>query len=178
MVIDEAEDMPSSAAYSGRFGGLIRAYQLIGFDPGRDYKYLEVNKYLRELHQDTIQNTIQGLIDCGADIKLNESQNLLMVNEMFSASLVISRCNALNNGKYRWNVRFDTILNPDITIAVRMKADNKMVLDYYLLPALDFKIPNIKLDEQNTDLLDSYRFENLDYLYEMAKCISIRELRR
>jgi len=53
-----------------------------------------------------------------------------------------------------------------------------MVLDYYLLPALDFKIPNIKLDEQNTDLLDSYRFENLDYLYEMAKCISIRELRR
>lgn len=178
MVIDEAEDMPSSAAYSGRFGGLIRAYQLIGFDPGRDYKYLEVNKYLRELHQDTIQNTIQGLIDCGADIKLNESQNLLMVNEMFSASLVISRCNALNNGKYRWKVRFDTILNPDITIAVRMKADNKMVLDYYLLPALDFKIPNIKLDEQNTDLLDSYRFENLDYLYEMAKCISIRELRR
>lgn len=178
MVIDEAEDMPSSAAYSGRFGGLIRAYQLIGFDPGRDYKYLEVNKYLRELHQDTIQNTIQGLIDCGADIKLNESQNLLMVNEMFSASLVISRCNALNNGKYRWKVRFDTILNPDITIAVRMKADNKMVLDYYLLPALDFKIPNIKLDEQNTDLLDSYRFENLDYLYEMAKCISIKELRR
>ena len=178
MVIDEAEDMPSSAAYSGRFGGLIRAYQLIGFDPGRDYKYLEINKYLRELHQDTIQNTIQGLIDCGADIKLNESQNLLMVNEMFSASLVISRCNALNNGKYRWKVRFDTILNPDITIAVRMKADNKMVLDYYLLPALDFKIPNIKLDEQNTDLLDSYRFENLDYLYEMAKCISIKELRR
>ena len=101
-----------------------------------------------------------------------------MVNDMFSASLVISRCNALNNGKYRWKVRFDTILNPDITIAVRMKADNKMVLDYYLLPALDFKIPNIKLDEQNTDLLDSYRFENLDYLYEMAKCISIRELRR
>ncbi len=178
MVIDEAEDMPSSAAYSGRFGGLIRAYQLIGFDPGRDYKYLEVNKYLRELHQDTIQNTIQSLIDCGAEIKLNEAQNLLMVNDMFSASLVISRCNALNNGKYRWKVRFDTILNPDITIAVRMKADNKMVLDYYLLPALDFKIPNIKLDEQNTDLLDSYRFENLDYLYEMAKCISIRELRR
>ena len=178
MVIDEAEDMPSSAAYSGRFGGLIRAYQLIGFDPGRDYKYLEINKYLRELHQDTIQNTIQSLIDCGADIKLNESQNLLMVNDMFSASLVISRCNALNNGRYRWKVRFDTILNPDITIAVRMRADNKMVLDYYLLPALDFKIPNIKLDEQNTDLLDSYRFENLDYLYEMAKCISIRELRK
>ncbi len=176
LIIDEAEDMPSSAAYSGRFGGLIRAYQLIGFDPGRDVRYIEINKYLRNLHQENIENTIEGLMKCGADIKLNESGNLLNINNMFSASLVICRCNALNNGKYRWKVRFDTILNPDITIAIRMKADNKSTLDYYLLPSLDFRIPNIKLDEQNTDFLDSYRFENLDYLYEMAKCISIKEM--
>ena len=176
MIIDEAEDMPSSAAYSGRFGGLVRAYQLIGFDPGRDFRYIEINKYLRELHEDTIENTIQRLMNCGADIQLNETKNLLMVNNMFSASLVISRCNFLNNGKYRWKVRFDTVLNPDVTIAVRMKADNSTVMDYYLLPSLDFKIPNIRLEEQNTDLLDSYRFDNLDYLYEMAKCISIRGL--
>lgn len=176
MIIDEAEDMPSSAAYSERFGGLVRAYQLIGFDPGRDFRYIEINKYLRELHEDTIENTIQRLMNCGADIQLNETKNLLMVNNMFSASLVISRCNSLNNGKYRWKVRFDTVLNPDVTIAVRMKADNSTVMDYYLLPSLDFRIPNIRLEEQNTDLLDSYRFDNLDYLYEMAKCISIRGL--
>jgi len=176
MVIDEAEDMPSSAAYSGRFGGLVRAYQLIGFDPGRDYKYLEINKYLRELHQDVVEGTIQQLLECGADIKLNDNQNLLMINDMFSVSMVVCRCNSLNNGKYRWKVRFDTLLNPDVTIAVRMKADNESVLDYYLLPSLDFRIPNIKLDEQNTDFLDSYRFANLEYLYQMAKCLSIRGL--
>lgn len=174
IIIDETEDMPSSAAYSGRFGGLVRAYQLIGFDPGRDFRYIEINKYLREMHEDTIENTVQQLINCGADIKLNESRNLLNINNMFSASLVICRCNTLNNGKYRWKVRFDTLLNPDITIAIRMKANNTDALDYYLLPSLDFRIPNIKLDEQNTGFLDSYRFENLDYLYEMAKCISIR----
>lgn len=162
IVIDEAEDMPSSAAYSGRFGGLTRAYQLIGFNPGRDFRYIEINRYLRELHQENIQSTIQGLINCGADIKLNESQNLLNVNNMFTASLVICRCNALSNGKYRWKVRFDTVLNPDVTIAIRMKANNSDTLDYYLLPSLDFKIPNIKLDEQNTGFIDSYRFENLD----------------
>lgn len=68
LIIDEAEDMPSSAAYSGRFGGLVRAYKLIGFDPGHDYKYLEINKYLRNLHQDTIENTVRQLMECGADI--------------------------------------------------------------------------------------------------------------
>ena len=103
-------------------------------------------------------------------------QNLLMINDMFSVSMVVCRCNSLNNGKYRWKVRFDTLLNPDVTIAVRMKADNESVLDYYLLPSLDFRIPNIKLDEQNTDFLDSYRFANLEYLYQMAKCLSIRGL--
>ncbi len=176
LIIDEAEDMPSSAAYSGRFGGLVRAYKLIGFDPGHDYKYLEINKYLRNLHQDTIENTVQQLMECGADIQLNENRNLLVVNNMFSASLVISRCNTLNNDKFRWKIRFDTLLNPDVTIAVRMKADNKSIMDYYLLPSLDFRISNLKLEEQNTNFLDSYRFENLEYLYQMAKCISIRGL--
>lgn len=151
LIIDEAEDMPSSAAYSGRFGGLVRAYKLIGFDPGHDYKYLEINKYLRNLHQDTIENTVQQLMECGADIQLNENRNLLVVNNMFSASLVISRCNTLNNDKFRWKIRFDTLLNPDVTIAVRMKADNKSIMDYYLLPSLDFRISNLKLEEQNTN---------------------------
>lgn len=109
-------------------------------------------------------------------IQLNEDRNLLVVNNMFSASLVISRCNTLNNDKFRWKIRFDTLLNPDVTIAVRMKADNKSIMDYYLLPSLDFRISNLKLEEQNTNFLDSYRFENLGYLYQMAKCISIRGL--
>lgn len=115
-------------------------------------------------------------MECGADIQLNENRNLLVVNNMFSASLVISRCNTLNNDKFRWKIRFDTLLNPDVTIAVRMKADNKSIMDYYLLPSLDFRISNLKLEEQNTNFLDSYRFENLEYLYQMAKCISIRGL--
>lgn len=176
MIIDEAEDMPSSAAYSGRFGGLVRAYQLIGFDPGRDYKYLEINRYLRELHHEAIENTIQQLMEYGADIKLNENHNLLKINNMFSVSLVVSRCNILNNGKYRWKIRFDTMLNPDITIAARMNRQNNSVMDYYLLPSLDFRTTNIKLDEQNSGFLDSYRFENLEYLYQMAQCVSIREI--
>ena len=68
---------------------------------------------------------------------------------MFSVSLVVSRCNVLNNGKYRWKIRFDTMLNPDITIATRMNMQNNSVMDYYLLPSLDFRTTNIKLDEQN-----------------------------
>ena len=176
MIINEAEDMPSSSMYSNRFGGLVRAYQLIGFEPDRDYKFLEINKYLRELHHDAVDNTIEKLMELGADVQLNKNRNLLVINNMFTVSMVVGRCNTLNNGHYRWKIRFDTILNPDVTIAVRMNRDNKNILDYYLLPALDFKVSDLKLNEQNTDLLDSYRFDSLDYLYRMAICVSIRGL--
>ncbi|MBB5716549.1 DNA invertase Pin-like site-specific DNA recombinase [Sphingomonas aerophila] len=40
LIIDEAEDVPSSSAYRTRFGSLLRAYELVGFAPDRDYRYL------------------------------------------------------------------------------------------------------------------------------------------
>lgn len=46
LTIDEAETLPSSSAYRTRFGSLLRAYQLVGFKPDRDYRYIEVNKRL------------------------------------------------------------------------------------------------------------------------------------
>ena len=42
--------MASSSVYGSRFGSLTRAYSLIGFTPDRDYRYLEVNRFLRRLH--------------------------------------------------------------------------------------------------------------------------------
>ena len=48
MIIDETEGMPSAAVYIHRFGSLIRAYQMVGFTPDRDYRYLEVNRSCAE----------------------------------------------------------------------------------------------------------------------------------
>jgi hypothetical protein len=48
ILIDETEDLPSSAAFSHRFGSLISAYQLIGYDPGIDYSFIEINRKLRK----------------------------------------------------------------------------------------------------------------------------------
>ena len=39
LVIDETEGMPSTSVYSHRFGSLVRAYEMVGFTPDRDYRY-------------------------------------------------------------------------------------------------------------------------------------------
>ncbi|WP_146746303.1 recombinase family protein [Rhodovulum viride] len=49
-VIDEAEGTPSSGAYAHRFGSLLRAYSLVGVTPDRDYRYIEANRLLRQMH--------------------------------------------------------------------------------------------------------------------------------
>jgi DNA invertase Pin-like site-specific DNA recombinase len=46
LIIDELEDGPSSSAYCVRFGSLLRAYELVGFTPDRDYRYIEINRMI------------------------------------------------------------------------------------------------------------------------------------
>jgi len=41
LIIDEEDSLPSSSAYLSRFGSLLRAYRLIGYEPDRDYSYIE-----------------------------------------------------------------------------------------------------------------------------------------
>jgi hypothetical protein len=68
VVIDETEGMPSTSAYVYRFGSLIRAYQAVGFTPGRDYRYLEANRFLRQLHPEIITQTEKRIADLGGEV--------------------------------------------------------------------------------------------------------------
>ena len=68
IVIDEAENGPSSSAYQSRFGSLLRAYELVGFTPDRDFRYIEVNRVLRQLHPQVITETIAGIEQVGGKL--------------------------------------------------------------------------------------------------------------
>lgn len=174
LIIDEAEGMPSAAAYIHRFGSLIRAYQAVGFTPDRDYRFLEVNQFLRRLHPEIVGQTERMIADLGGSVERDPATDMLNVNREFSVSLVLSRCQLLDTGRRRWKVRFDTSLAPDITVAVRLDEANQAPLDYYLLPRLDFGLPRINLADHNGIEFESYRFDSLDYLYGMAERTRIR----
>jgi hypothetical protein len=174
MVIDEAEGMPSSTVYAHRFGSLVRAYQLVGFTPDRDYRFLEINRALRRMHPEVVAQTERRIADLGGHVARDPATELLDVNREFTASIVLARCRSLDNGTRRWKVRFDSSLQPDITVAVRLDAANKEAVDYYLLPRLDLVAPRLSLFEHNPVELESYRFETLDYLYAMAERTRLR----
>lgn len=174
LVINETEGMPSAAVYIQRFGSLIRAYQTVGFTPDRDYRFLETNRFLRTLHPGIVTQTERAIAELGGSVRRDAATDLLRVNDEFTASLVLARCQTHPNGHSRWKIRFDTSLLPDITVAVRLDHANKAPLDYYLLPRLDFGQTGFQLGERNAIEIESYRFDTLDYLYGMAARVRIR----
>jgi DNA invertase Pin-like site-specific DNA recombinase len=175
LVIDETEDMPSSTAYAHRFGSLIRAYQMVGFTPDRNYQYIEINRHLRRLYPQIVEDAIRKIKELGGEVRREVTSDLIIVNEEIRVSVVICRCHQTQAGSYRWRVLLDTGLLPDVTVIVRMNAVNTEPLDYYLLPALDVENPKIRLAENNHLALDAYRFDDLEAFFELAERSEIPE---
>jgi DNA invertase Pin-like site-specific DNA recombinase len=175
LIIDE-HDGPSSTIYRSRFGSLIRAYTLIGYVPGFDTAFLEINKRLRALHPQLIDQILADITAAGGGVTRDEATDLLEINREFTASLVLARCQHTEAGSRRWAITLETVLRPDITIAARMDAENQSILDYYLLPAADLTDTRLRLLETNGLQYDAFRFDTLDYLNYLARRASILEV--
>jgi hypothetical protein len=175
LLIDEQEAMPSSAAFRNRFGSLIRAYQLIGYTPQADYSFIEINRYLRRRHPEIVQEVITRLAAIGVAVERDPATEMLILERELTVSLVLSRCLRTPAGTSRWMLRFEEGYEPDLTIAVRMDETNQAIKDYYLLPAIDLSEVKLRLSEDNHALLDSYRFDDLDFFFNMAERVNVED---
>ena len=67
---------------------------------------------------------------------------------------------------------WDEDFAPDITIAIRMNRTNTDALDYYLLPQFEMRSKPLGLAEENGLMLDAFRFETLNFFFDMARRVS------
>lgn len=127
------------SVYANRFGSPRHAYQLIGYDPGVDFSFLEDNKRLRALYQ-VVEGIIRQIGEFGGEVRRDVTHDFLVVNEEIKVSVVICRCAmTAGGGSQRWRIKFDASHMPDITIAVRMDQLGKAILDYYVIPPSTWK---------------------------------------
>ena len=167
ILIDETEGMPSTSAYRSGFTSLINAYTLIGSPPERDYSYIEANRALRQLHSS----------QCGRNRAVEKQVRqcdgtrlqIYIVNDEFSLSLVFARSKPTPGASMRWNLRFETSLRPDVTIAVRLDSNDQDIRDYYLFPGSDLFAKQLWLRPQNGFFIDLYRFDDLSFLMGVAE---------
>lgn len=176
LIIDESDDLPSSSAYASRFGSLLRAYSLIGYSPQRDYRYVETNRFLRSIYPGEVADAISAIEQAGGSVDRSPVSDLLTINGEFTASIVIARCFSTAGGALRWKIRFDAGLRPDITIALRMREDNRRVMDYYLLPRIEFPVERLRMSPDNGLRLDAYRADSLDAFLSLTERAAIRRV--
>lgn len=176
LIIDEAEGLPSSSAYQYRFGSLLRAYELVGFTPDRDYGYVETNRALRRMHPDIVASVIAGIEAGGGSVVQDPETDLLKVNGELLLSIIIVRYTETAAGSARWHLRLDAGLVPDLTVAVRMAEGNLAPLDYYILPGIDMTEPRIRFAQHNEGGLDAYRFDDLGALYDLTGRVPLKEV--
>jgi hypothetical protein len=101
LIIDETDHLPSSSAYQSRFGSLLRAYQLVGFSPGRDYRYIEINRALRQMHPGVVATTIFEIQHIGGHVEQDPATDLLTINDEFTASVAVNSCETPRCGLMR-----------------------------------------------------------------------------
>jgi DNA invertase Pin-like site-specific DNA recombinase len=171
-IIDQALYMPSSFSYAARFGGLFRAYSLVGWRGMHDPKTIEA-KRRRKSHYDAIVASILNAIkSSGATIRNSSQNGHLMINEELSISIRMALCHHRYKA-YEWTIDFANATPADVSIVVRLGIDNETVLDYYVFPLTELIGKTIRITEHNQLALDTYRFDDLDFFLELCKKTTI-----
>ncbi len=175
VIIDQSRDLPASLTDRQRFGSLGRVYRLVGYVQQRTDWSIEVNRTLRRLRADVYRQVITKIEQLGATVARDGTKGLITINGEFTGSIVIARClRTRSGGAMRWNLRLDSALRPDITIAVRLAPDNEQPMDYYLLPQIDIKALRLRVAQRNAIFLDAYRFDTLDRFCQISARTQLR----
>ncbi|MFP8416569.1 recombinase family protein [Enterobacter hormaechei] len=168
IIIDEEELFPSSSIFRSRFGGLVRAYSLIGYTPQHDYSYLEIKKQIAEHNLSFIDTLVQDIYRYGGWGSIQEDGSLY-INDEFSISTHLIRCQRLSSGKLRWKIKFNMLHRYDCMIFPRLDSSNNTVVDYFIFPAIDILHSDLTLHENNGFILELYRFDDLSCLERLVK---------
>jgi len=167
-LIDETDGLTSAACYRSRFGSLVDAYRLAGYQPDQDFTYVQVNRRIRQLYPHLLDDTIGRLEAVGASVATHQDTDHLLVNDEYTAAILISRCRQTAGGTTRWTMRLSDRKLPDITVLVRMDPVNEQPCDFYLLPLADIRMPTLRLSQYNAAYVDAYRFDSLDGFAQLA----------
>src|SRR4029077_13097936 len=87
ILIDETDGFPSSAAFRHRFGTLVSAYRLIGYEPEIDYSFIEINRRLRQQHAGLVASLVQQIEALGAVARWDTATELLHLNNELRISI-------------------------------------------------------------------------------------------
>jgi hypothetical protein len=152
---EESEKTPSWITYARRFGSLMNAYKLIGYDPKPRYHYAETGVKIDAIIRAAANDIVSDLRTIGETVTFLPELYLISAG---SLTMVIAVAWSVSDGTVagrlsrRWEVRKIKYRRSDLTLVIRMDESNTEIQDYFLLPT-----PNLPLSKDHKKLRISDR---------------------
>jgi DNA invertase Pin-like site-specific DNA recombinase len=161
---------PSPGTFSRRRGGLLKAYEDLGYTPRRNWRLIDVNLDLL-VHRNRIAREIAE--ECqrrGQRPALSRDGRVVAV-EAFRILVVVVRHRRIKSGSDRWWFRPVCVdrSGANIILTTRMKPGNTDILDYYLFPHAEINKQLWRMKERNEPSAEAYRATTLEPLYAMVE---------
>jgi DNA invertase Pin-like site-specific DNA recombinase len=154
-ILEESEDTPGWSVYARRFGSLMNAYKLIGYNPQPRYHYAETGAKIDAIIRAAAGDIVSNLRKIGEaatflpELYLISATNLTMV---IAVAWSVSDGTVAGRRSRRWEVRKIKYRRSDLTLVIRMDISNIEIQDYFLVPT-----PNLPLSKDRKKLRISDR---------------------
>jgi DNA invertase Pin-like site-specific DNA recombinase len=166
-IIDKAESIPRSQCYARRFGGLARAYAMIGWTPERDCSYIEPNRIVRAHRGRLIDSIEQQINNVGGSLTFCKRRRLLTINNELTVLVRVARCYKNTTG-LQWKINIKHSRGPAFLLLARLNLGDESIMDYYLLPIKDIPVNRLRIRQANLAMLEIYRCDDLDSFYTLC----------
>ncbi|TJV70687.1 MAG: recombinase family protein [Mesorhizobium sp.] len=174
-IIDAEPDFPPAQRYAWRFGTLVKAYELIGYQAPNNYRYIGVNRQLDAVKLQLIQDFVVAVEKQGAVATYDTDADLLRINEEIKVAIAMGRCRVSHFGYPRWFSKADRQPLPDIFVLVRMNPGDLTIRDYVIAPAREIAASR-DLHANNGARLDSFVFATLMPLVALAERATVESV--
>jgi hypothetical protein len=160
--------MPCSEVYNTRFGGLLEAYKLIGYQPTRDYSYVARDRKLLPMRKNLVAAISAVIVKAGSSVRQDARTKLLVINKKCKLRVSVARCRLIGQSQ-SWLLRVHSPLNPHLTVIARLAPGDSVIRDYYVFPRETETLTQITVAPFNSVAVDRYRFKDLSFLVDLCK---------
>ncbi|MEI9425306.1 recombinase family protein [Mesorhizobium sp. Cs1299R1N1] len=166
-IIDAAPDCPAASLYHHRFGSLLKSYELIGYEPPKNWQFITSKQRMASLRAQAIEDLLAAIEVAGGTATHDTKSDVFRINEEFSVAIEIARCCASDHGYPFWSLDTKRQSLADIFTLIRMSPGDLAIRDYLIAPASEILGKSV-LRANNGAPLDTYLFATLGPLVRLA----------
>jgi DNA invertase Pin-like site-specific DNA recombinase len=167
-LINEDPRIPSVTTYGKRFGGLLRAYKLVGYRSPRAYWNPDTQHTLHELRLMITKTTAEKIRRNGQHVDITKRHSSIVIDGSITIKFMVTQQHTVKSGKKYWQLSPSRKSRIDIVAVALMDDENKNIVCYFILPRDEIKPKTIRLFEENRPSIEIYRAKSLDPICLLA----------